>query len=93
VSAYVICHSERPNSPKAIGTRAQLGKRISDLWTGTLHLDGAWIVHCESTSDEIRDELVPCLGPGDALFVVGAGHDAAWTGFEVAATDWLLKHI
>jgi hypothetical protein len=36
---------------------------------------------------------VPCLGPGDALFVVGAGHDAAWTGFEVAATDWLLKHI
>ena len=59
VSAHMICHCGRLNSFEAIKTRAELAKRISDLWTGTLQLDGVWIVQSDRTSDEIRDALMP----------------------------------
>ena len=93
VSAHMICHCGRLNSFEAIKTRAELAKRISDLWTGTLQLDGVWIVQSDRTSDEIRDALLSCLNLGDALLVVGAGQDAAWAGFKPAETDWLVEHI
>jgi hypothetical protein len=93
VSAHMICHCGRLNSFEAIKTRAELAKRISDLWTGTLQLDGVWIVQSDRTSDEIRDALMSCLNLGDALLVVGAGQDAAWAGFKPAEADWLVEHI
>ena len=73
VSAYVICRWERQKASYPTEARAQLGRRISELWDGTIELDGSWIIHSETTSDHIRDELLPYIREGDALIVVGAG--------------------
>jgi hypothetical protein len=42
----------------------ELAKRISDLWTGTLQLNGVWIVRSDRTSDVIREALLSCLNLG-----------------------------
>ena len=92
--AFIICHYERGGSQRAATEgRARLSERISELWGGTLQLDGTWIVHAASTSDQIRDELLPFVSEQDALIVIGAGRDAAWAGFEARETDWLVEHI
>jgi len=91
--AYVICHVERHDTGGAAVTRAFLTRRIAELWNGTIRLDATWIVQEDKTSDQIRDELTPCLGDGDALLVIGAGSDAAWAGFEPAECDWLVEHM
>ena len=93
MSAYVICHWERQKASYPTEARAQLGRRISELWDGTIELDGSWIIHSETTSDHIRDELLPYIGEGDALIVVGAGQDAAWAGFAAAENEWLVENI
>jgi hypothetical protein len=77
----------------ATEAREQLARRILELWTGTIQLDGSWIVHSDSTADQIRDELLPYILEGDALIVVGAGHDAAWAGFAAAENEWLVENI
>jgi hypothetical protein len=66
---------------------------VTRLWNGTLQFDGTWIVEADTTSDQIRDELTPCLSEGDAVLVVGAGIEAAWAGFEPADCDWLVEHF
>jgi hypothetical protein len=93
MSAYLICHWERQKGVVESEARAQLARRISELWDGTLQLDGIWIVHSENTSDQMRDELLPYLPATDALIVVGAGQDAAWAGFAANEAEWLLQNI
>ena len=93
MSAYLICHWERQKASYPTEARAQLGRRISELWDGTIELDGSWIIHSETTSDHIRDELLPYIREGDALIVVGAGQDAAWAGFAATENEWLVENI
>jgi hypothetical protein len=93
MSVYIVCHLERENTPRGHHTREELSQRITRLWNGTLQFDGTWIVEADTTSDQIRDELTPCLSEGDAVLVVGAGIEAAWAGFEPADCDWLVEHF
>src|SRR4051812_26572130 len=47
-----------PLCPRERGVERSWLKRIAELWTGTLQLDGSWIVQADVTSDHIRDELM-----------------------------------
>jgi hypothetical protein len=93
MAAYLICYVARKPSQQSDAARADIARRVSERWRATLPLDATWIIHAEQTSDEIRDELVPYLACGDALIVVGAGSDAAWAGFQLTESDWLVEHI
>ena len=70
-----------------------LAQRIAELWTGTLQLDGSWILQADVTSDHIRDKLMSMISEGDSLVVIGAGKDAAWAGFQEADANWLVENI
>jgi hypothetical protein len=56
------------------------------------HSDGLWIVLAETTADEIRDRLIASLRTG-SIVVARIKNDAAWSGLEPAATDWLVEHL
>jgi hypothetical protein len=57
-------------------------------------IDGSsWLIECSGPADAIRDQLADLLQQGDALVVIGAGSDAAWTGLESTDTDWLAEHL
>src|SRR4051812_38640336 len=91
--AYVICHVQQQNAPRGDKARELLSHSIAGLWNGTLHFDSTWIVEAQKTSDEIRDELVDCLGERDGLLVIRASIDAAWAGFKPVDCDWLVEHL
>ena len=94
MTAYLVCHFEARKGSEGKGCREILAQRIAELWTGTLQLDGNWIVQADVTSsDHIRDELMSMISDGDSLLVIGAGKDAAWAGFQEADADWLVENI
>ena len=93
MTAYVVCHFEARKGSEGTGCREILAQRIAELWTGTLQLDGSWIVQADVTSDHIRDELMSMISEGDSLLVIGAGKDAAWAGFQEADANWLVENI
>jgi len=93
MSTYLIYHDARHSPADGSARRERIANRVAKLWESQLAIGGMWIVHANATSDEIRDQLVDLVPPGDALIVVGAGTDSAWAGFAPAETDWLVDHI
>ena len=93
MAAFVICYVARAG--RAESTKALVAIRgiLSERWEATIPMDGTWIVEADAPADAIRDLLTPHLARGDALMVIGAGADAAWSGFEPVESDWLVDHI
>ena len=54
----------------------------------------AWAITSDKKAKEIRDELAGVLGPGDRLFVIKSGTEAAWrNSYGEKHNEWLKKHL
>ena len=52
-------------------------------------LDATWIVNCEKTASQIRDELKLYLEPADELIVAELAGNAAWRGLRGGSAEAL----
>ena len=89
--AYVIYHLDKRDARRA---PQELAERIAAVAAkARLELQGLWIVEADGTSDQIRDQLRPCIGSDEGLLVFEIGTDAAWTGIRSEEGEWLLQHL
>ena len=53
-----------------------------------------WAIVCEKKATEVRDELKESLAPGDRLFVIRSGTEAAWrSAISPKHSEWLKKNL
>jgi hypothetical protein len=56
--------------------------------------DNCWAVKVNKTATEVRDDLMKLQQPGDRIFVVRSGTEAAWnTTYGEQNADWLKEHL
>jgi len=54
----------------------------------------AWAITTESKATEVREKITPALGPGDQLFVLRSGTEAAWrNSYGEKHNEWLKKNL
>jgi hypothetical protein len=69
-------------------------KAIQSLGTWLHHLETIWIVKCDHTPLEIRDQLKSHIADDDQLLVVDISGDAAeWLGVNESGSKWLKENI
>lgn len=77
------------------------GKDYTDLWNKVKNLgawwhnlDSTWIVRCDKTPVQVRDELLSVMDKNDELLVVDiTGDAAAWRGFNESGSKWLKDNL
>ncbi|MBL7727557.1 MAG: hypothetical protein JNM68_07730 [Dinghuibacter sp.] len=57
------------------------------------HLESTWIVRTNLSAEAIRDTLLPLTDPNDELLVIGLREEAAWSGFDELANEWLTENV
>lgn len=72
---------------------AALHQAIKQFATYYHCLESVWIVESRSTAIQIRDQLIRCLDPNDALLVVKLDGEAAWFGLPSAGSNWLQSAL
>jgi len=56
--------------------------------------DNCWAVKVNKTAADIRDDLMKLQQPGDRIFVVRSGTEAAWNAtYGEKNTEWLKEHL
>ena len=56
-------------------------------------LESTWLLITDKTAAQIKEELQPCLKPGDRLLVMRYGEGAAWLGFKDQCGTWLKDNL
>ena len=89
MAAYLVTYDLQRPACLYPGLLAQLSK-FPDSYQG---LDSSCLVLFDGTADDVRDELVPHLHPGDGLIVTALTQDvASWTGLRPEARRWIHTH-
>lgn len=58
------------------------------------YLDSTWLVRTEESAAQLRDRLSPCLDGGDELLVIDVtSPEAAWSGFDQRASQWIKDNL
>ena len=56
--------------------------------------DTCWAITSEKKAAEVRDSIAEVLAPGDRLFVIRSGTEAAWwNAYGEKHSDWLKKNL
>lgn len=64
---------------------------LGDWWH---HLETIWIVQCNHTPAQIREQLRSHMGDEDQLLVIDiSGDSAGWVGINATGSKWLDKNI
>ena len=71
----------------------ELEDAIKSLGKWWHHLDSTWIVVCDKSAEEIRDDLKGHIRRGDKLLVVLSGGEGAWYGFNDRGSRWLKNNL
>ena len=50
-------------------------------------MDSFWLIQTESDASALRDQLMPLISGGDALFITQVSHD--WAGAGTQCGEWL----
>ena len=54
----------------------------------------SWAINTDLKAIEIREQLAATLGPGDQLFVIRSGAEAAWrNSLGEKHNEWLKKNL
>ncbi len=90
MATYLVYHAERREGD----ARRVLSERVRARWNANaVDIGGLWVLQADTTSDEIRDDLLRHCGAGQRLIIFALGPDAAWNGLAEAETSLLVQHI
>jgi hypothetical protein len=54
----------------------------------------SWAITTEKKATEVRDQLSNCVAPGDRIFVLRSGTEAAWrNALSEKHSEWLKKFL
>ncbi len=81
------------NGPRKEDAYPELITAIKKYGTWWHYLDSTWIIKSISSAAEIRDSLSRHLDNTDELLVAELSGNAAWTGFDQKASDWLKSNL
>jgi hypothetical protein len=58
------------------------------------YLDSTWLLRTEETAVQLRNRLVTHIDAGDELLVIDVTNpEAAWSGFDQRATQWIKDNL
>jgi hypothetical protein len=58
------------------------------------YLDSTWLLRTEESAVALRNRLAGHLDEGDELLVIDVtGPEAAWTGFDERASQWIKDNL
>ena len=72
---------------------SELDERLAKFDTCWQVRDDLWMVITNRSSTEIHNELWPCLGNEDQLFIARIEKDASWSGYGQRVTSWLSQNM
>ena len=88
MSTYIISYDLRSPNPDYEG----LHEAIKAYGTWAHITQSLWAVETSESAVEVRDYLTTFIEPGDRLFVLRSGSEAAWRNV-MCNNEWLKRNL
>ena len=79
---------------KEVAVRQRLREKLRTYAKYCPINDTCWAVVSDKKATDVRDELKDVLAPGDRIFVIRSGTEAAWrSAISPKHSEWLKKNL
>jgi hypothetical protein len=62
-----------------------------EIWAHPV--ESTWLIACNSTAAQVRDQLLTVMDSNDKLLVTACGKEAAWFNLDKEVGEWIKNRL